>query len=161
MKLMLERKRLLRSNSNMSSAKDLLTKTQQEQIIRSIQQAEEGTAGEIRVHVEDSSGKEPLQRAEEVFLKLGMQKTSDRTGVLIYIAAKDHRFAIIGDKGIHQKVGSDFWEAEKELLAEYFSKGSYAEGLARVIGLIGEQLRQFFPQKQADKNELPDEISIK
>lgn len=145
----------------MLSAKNLLTKAQQEQLVKSIQQAEQGTSGEIRVHVEDSSNKEPLQRAEEVFLKLGMQKTKDRTGVLIYVAAKDHKLAIVGDEGIYKVVGKDFWEAEKELLIEHFSNGDYYEGLAKVINLIGEQLKQFFPQKPGDRNELSDEISIK
>ncbi len=145
----------------MPSAKDLFTQSQQEQIIQSIQQAEQGTTGEIRVHVEDSTRKDPLLRAEEVFLKLEMQKTNQRTGVLIYIAVKDHRLAIIGDKGIHEVVGNDFWEAEKEILLEHFSKGNYTEGLVRVIGLVGEQLKQFFPQKPGDQNELPDEVSFK
>lgn len=129
--------------------------------MQSIGQAEAGTAGEIRVHVENSTSKEPLQRAQEVFVMLGMHKTKDRTGVLIYIAVKDHKLAIVGDKAIHQVVGNDFWEMERDLLIEYFSKGSYADGLVKVIGLIGEQLKQFFPQKPGDKNELPDEISFK
>lgn len=113
------------------------------------------------MHIEDSTSKDPLLRAEEVFLKLGMQKTKERTAVLIYVAVKDHQLAIIGDKGIHDVVGNDFWEAEKEILLEYFRKGSYAEGLVRVIGLVGEQLKQFFPLKQGDENELPDELSVK
>ena len=144
----------------MPRAKDLLNKSQQEQIIKSIQEAEQGTAGEIRIHLEDSTSKDPLLRAEEVFVKLGMQKTKDRTGVLIYAAVKDHKLAIIGDKGIHEVVGNDFWEMEKDLLVEHFSKGTYTEGLVRVIGLIGEQLKQFFPAKRGDVNELPDEMSV-
>ncbi len=145
----------------MISAKDLLTKPQQDQLVKSIQQAEQGTSGEIRVHVEDSTGKEPLQRAEEVFLKLGMQKTKDRTGVLIYVAAKDHKLAVVGDEGINKVVGKDFWEAEKELLIEHFSRGDYYEGLLKVVGMVGEQLKQFFPKKPGDTNELPDEVSFK
>ena len=145
----------------MPSAKTLLTRQQQELIVKSIQQAEHGTSGEIRVHLEESTRKDPLLRAEEMFLKLGMQKTKDRTGVLIYAAVKDQKLAIIGDKGIHDVVGGDFWEMERDLLVEHFAKGNYADGLVKIIELIGEQLRQFFPQKPGDKNELPDEVSIK
>ncbi len=144
----------------MPSVADLLNKAQQEQIVKAIQQAESGTSGEIRVHFEDHTKKDALLRAEEVFLKLEMQKTKDRTGVLIYAAMKDHKLAIIGDKGIHDVVGSDFWEAERNLLVEYFSKGNYSEGLVKVIGLVGEQLKQFFPQKPGDKNELSNEMSF-
>ena len=145
----------------MPSAKDLLTKQQQDQVVQSIQQAEKGTSGEIRLYIEDSTRKDALLRAEEVFLKLGMGKTKDRTGVLIYVAVKDHKLAIIGDKGIHDVVGNDFWEAEKELLIEHFAKADYSEGLAKAIGLIGERLKKSFPIKPGDKNELPDEILFK
>ncbi|MDZ4844631.1 MAG: TPM domain-containing protein [Chitinophagales bacterium] len=145
----------------MSSATSLLNQSQQEQIVKAIQKAERGTSGEIRVHLEDHTSKDALLRAEEVFLKLKMQKTKLRTGALIYAAVKDRKLAIIGDKGIHDVVGSDFWEKERDLLVEYFSKGNYAEGLVKVIGLIGEQLQQFFPQQPGDKNELPNEVSFK
>lgn len=145
----------------MSSATSLFNQSQQEQIVKAIQKAERGTSGEIRVHLEDHTSKDALLRAEEVFLKLKMQKTKLRTGALIYAAVKDRKLAIIGDKGIHDVVGSDFWEKERDLLVEYFSKGNYAEGLVKVIGLIGEQLQQFFPQQPGDKNELPNEVSFK
>jgi len=144
----------------MPSAKNLLTKQQQEQIVKAIRMAEQGTAGEIRVHIEDSTKKDPMLRAEEVFLKLGMHQTKERTGVLIYVAVKDHQLAVIGDKGINDVVGKDFWEMERDLLVEHFTKGNYAEGLVKVIGLIGEQLKQFFPKKAGDINELPDEVSL-
>lgn len=145
----------------MPSAADLLTAAEQEQVVNAIQQAERCTAGEIRVHLEDRSRLDALLRAEEVFLKLQMQKTKLRTGVLIYAAVKDHKLAIIGDKGIHDVVGADFWETERDLLVEYFSKNNYAEGLIKVIGMIGGQLRQYFPQQPGDKNELPNEVSFK
>ena len=145
----------------MPRAKDLLNKSQQEQIVNAIRQAEEGTLGEIRLHLEDSTRQEPLPRAQEVFRMLKMEKTKGRTGVLIYSAVKDRKLAIIGDEGIHAVTGNDFWESERDLLIDYFSKENYAEGLVRVIGLIGEQLKQFFPAKRENANELPDDISVK
>lgn len=145
----------------MPSAADLLNKAEQEQIVKAIQQAESGTSGEIRVHLEDHAQIDALLRAEEVFLKLEMQKTKLRTGVLIYAAVKDHKLAIIGDKGIHDVVGANFWEKERDLLVEYFSKNKYAEGLVKVIELVGEQLHLYFPQQPGDKNELPNEVSFK
>jgi len=145
----------------MPSAKDLLTKQEQEQVVSSIQQAEQGTSGEIRLHIEETTQKDPLLRAEEVFLRLGMEKTKDRTGVLIYVAVKDHKLAIIGDKGIHEVVGIDFWEAEKQLLIEHFSKSDYTGGLVKAIGIIGERLKRSFQIKPEDENEMSNEISFK
>src|SRR5688572_27643747 len=134
----------------MPSAADLLNPSQQEQIVTAIQEAERETSGEIRVHLEDHTKTDALLRAEEVFLKLKMQETKDRTGVLIYAAVKDRKLAIIGDSGIHDVVGSDFWDKERDILVEYFSKGNYTEGLVKVINLVGEQLKQYFPQKPGD-----------
>ena len=144
----------------MPSAKDLLNESQQEQIVKAIEQAEKETSGEIRIHIEDSTAKDPLERAKEVFVKLGMHNTKDSTGVLIYAAVKDHKLAIVGDKGIHAVVGDDFWEKQKDTLIEHFSQRNYTEGLVKIIGMIGEQLKQSFPHRQDDKNELPDDVSF-
>ncbi len=144
----------------MPSAKDLLTTEQQEQVIKAIQQAEDLTSGEIRVHIEESTRRDGLLRAEEIFTKLGMHKTEDRNGILIYVAVKDHKLAIIGDKGINDLVGTNFWDDERDVMVEHFKKGEYAEGLIKAIGLIGIELKKYFPRKKQDANELPDEISF-
>lgn len=144
----------------MASATDILTTQQQEQIVQAIRDAELGTSGEIRVHLEDRTKLDALVRAQEVFAKLEMHNTKDRTAVLIYAAVKDHKLAILGDEGIHAVVGNDFWEKEKDLLIEHFSKESYGEGLVKAIALVGEQLKKHFPVKPGDTNELPNEVSF-
>ena len=63
---------------------------------------------------------DPLDRAAEIFLKLNMQNTKDRNGVLLYIAMKDHELALFGDEGIHQKVGAEYWKnAVKKMIAQF------------------------------------------
>jgi len=88
-----------------------------------------------------------------------MYETAERNAVLVYIAMKDRQLAVFGDEGIHQKVGSDFWNTEvKKMLAE-FKAQHYAEGLATIIEDIGEALAFHFPyDNKGDKNELPDDI---
>ncbi|GIV33820.1 MAG: hypothetical protein KatS3mg031_1355 [Chitinophagales bacterium] len=144
----------------MPAASDLFTPQEQDQIIQAIQKAESLTSGEIRIHVEDYCRHDPLLRAEEIFLKIGMHKTRARNGVLIYIAARDKKLAIVGDKGINDLVGSDFWNEEKQLLIEHFKNGKYAEGVIKVIGIIGEELKKYFPHQKSDTNELSDDISF-
>ncbi len=145
----------------MPEAKNLLTEPQQQKILDAIKAAEHHTSGEIRVHLENHAGKEVLLRAEEVFLELEMQKTKNRNAVLIYVAVKGHQLAIIGDKGINDLVGHDFWKAERDLLIEYFSKNNYTEGLTKAITLIGEQLKKHFPATDESRDELSNEISFK
>lgn len=101
----------------------------------------------------------PVERAEEVFQLFGMFNTKQRNGVLIYLAEKSHHFAIWGDAGIHERVGFQFWEHEKEIMQEHFRRDEAEEGICKAIYLIGARLREHFPaDENHDDNELPDEI---
>lgn len=100
-----------------------------------------------------------MDRAAEVFGGLHMEKTAGRNGVLVYVALKDRQLALFGDKGIHEKVGSEFWNERVKNILGHFNKADYAGGLARMITEIGEALQRHFPfDKGTDKNELPDDI---
>ncbi|NTU95434.1 MAG: TPM domain-containing protein, partial [Bacteroidales bacterium] len=87
-------------------------------------------------------------------------KTRERNGVLIYIAHKSKKFAIIGDSGINAVVPPDFWNEVKESLGEYLRKGEVAQGLSVAIGMAGDNLKKFFPYKSDDTNEQSNEISF-
>src|ERR1700754_2408203 len=142
------------------SRKPLLNPAEQKQIVAAIQAAEQRTSGEIRVFVESRCRfVDPLDRATEIFAGLKMQETAARNAVLVYVALKDRQLAILGDKGIHEKVGTAFWNENVKLILAHFNKANYSEGIARVVTKIGEALYQHFPyDKGTDKNELPDDI---
>ncbi len=141
-------------------AKDFFTKEQKTLIVNSIKQAELNTSGEVRVHIEDRCKIDVLDRASTVFAKLKMHETKLRNGVLFYLAVKDRKFAILGDRGINAKVHENFWNEIKDLMADKFSQGKFAEGLAEGIIKAGEQLKNYFPYQSDDVNELDDEISF-
>lgn len=137
-----------------------LRKEEQQAIVESIKKAELRTSGEIRVHIEPKcKGGNPLHRAVEVFGQLNMHATRERNGVLIYIAYASRQFAIIGDKGINERVPANFWEGEKTILASFLKEGKAAEGLCRVIAQVGENLSVYFPHQDDDINEQSDDIS--
>ena len=139
---------------------DFLTKPEQQQIVQAIENAELNTSGEIRVHIESLCKGDPVARAVKVFEALKMHKTEQRNAVLIYIAHKSHKFAIIGDSGINEKVPDDFWDSEKELLLNHLKEGNPCEGLVSIINLAGEKLKEFFPYQTDDINEHSNEISF-
>ena len=143
----------------MSETNDFLTSTDEEAIIAAIQQAEKNTSGEIRVHIEKHSEKPPLERAQEVFFELGMDKTAARNGVLFYVGIDDHTFAIIGDEGIDKVVEDDFWDCTKDTVIDHFKQDRFSQGLAEGILKAGERLKTYFPYDNDDTNELPDTIS--
>ncbi|MGA8855432.1 MAG: TPM domain-containing protein [Christiangramia sp.] len=137
-----------------------LTKKEEEEIVEAIRQAERTTSGEIRVHLEPSTGElDIFERSMEVFHALKMDNTKQDNGVLIYVAVEDRNFVIYGDKGINDVVADDFWESTKELIVSHFKKGEFKDGLVAGILKAGEQLQKHFPWDEDDTNELSDQIS--
>ena len=144
----------------MPNAKNFFTKEQQEDIRQAIMNAELDTSGEIRVHIENTCTGDALDRALAVFTKLGMEKTVSRNGVLIYLAVKNRKFAIIGDTAIHQFVTESFWDSVRNKMMDHFRENQFTEGLIEAITETGKKLKTHFPYKTDDKNELSDEISF-
>lgn len=138
---------------------EFLTADDESQIIKAIAQAEQNTSGEIRVHIENHTEKPPLERAQEVFHSLGMDRTTVRNGVLFYVGVSDHTFAIIGDEGIDKVVENDFWDCTKDLVISHFKNKQFKEGLVAGILRAGERLQQYFPFRKNDTNELSNDIS--
>lgn len=143
------------------NSKNFFTKEEQETIVNAIKTAELNTSGEIRVHIENYCFGNSTIKAGKVFKKLGMDNTKDRNGILIYIAAVSRKIAIVGDKGIHEKLGSEYWDKIVNGILESFRNNTKGEGLAKGIVDCGEQLKKHFPYQSDDKNELNDSISFK
>ena len=133
---------------------------EEEQLLEAIRKAEQRTSGEVRLFIESKCKYvDPTDRAKELFIKLGMDKTKDRNATLIYVAVKDRQAAILGDAGIHEKVGAQYWQDEITKMLLHFRKEKLAEGICQVITDLGEALHYYFPyDRGTDKNELPDEI---
>ena len=142
------------------SPEKAFTQQQKDAMVAAIKQAEKDTSGEIRVHIENHSKIDVLDRAADVFARLNMHKTAQRNGVLIYVALLDHKSAILGDAGINAKVPSDFWDSIMKNMIGKFKEGTITEGICEAVVTAGEQLKAYFPYQADDVNELPDEISF-
>jgi uncharacterized membrane protein len=142
------------------TAKNFFTAEQQEDILQAIRDAELDTSGEIRLHIETKCKGEVLDCAAYIFKKLGMHKTQQRNGVLIYLSIENRTFAVIGDAGINAVVPDNFWESTKQLMINHFREGRFTEGLIEGIAQAGLQLKKHFPYQTSDVNELPDELSF-
>lgn len=144
----------------MPTARNFFNEEQQEDLRLAIMNAELDTSGEIRVHIENTCPGEVMDRALVIFHKLGMEKTDNRNGVLIYLAVKNRKFAIIGDEGIHNIVTESYWDGIKNKMLEHFRENRFTEGLAEAITETGKQLKKYFPYKTNDENELSDDVSF-
>lgn len=127
--------------------------------------AEEKTAGEVRVSI---FSKRPRKLknlslkevAQAEFFRLGMDKTRDKTGILLLIILAERKFQILADRGIDAKVEQQTWDELADTLSEYFKNGKYLEGVQHCVRRMGAILTQHFPIKSDDTNELSNEVSV-
>lgn len=143
----------------MALARNFFNQHEQQLLVKAIEQAELNTSGEIRLHLANFCFGDEVKAAGKVFTKLKMQNTKERNGVLIFIATVSRKIAVIGDEGIHQKLGDVFWQKIVEQLILQFKENKKAEALADCIIECGSQLGKFFPRQSDDKNELTNNIS--
>ncbi len=127
-------------------------------LVEAIRAAEKKTSGEIRVFITRKPVEAPVEAAQAHFLRLGMNKTRDRNAVLIFVAPRSHKFAVIGDIGVHTRCGDDFWQQMAAEISGHFRGQNFNQGLLHAIRKAGELLAQHFPPKPDDRNELPDEV---
>jgi uncharacterized membrane protein len=139
--------------------KEFLNKLEHDLIVAAIRDAESKTSGQIRVFIQ--RGKldgDPLTIATKKFNKLGMHKTPERNAVLIFVAPRAHKFAIVGDKAIHQKCGDELWQRLVERMREHFRNEKFSHALVEAIEEAGKALTSHFP-KRSTSSSLPDEIA--
>ena len=129
-------------------------------LVEVIKMAENQSTGEIRLHIDSSAEKENTEVAFEVFQRLEMYKTKDRNAVLFHVNFNQRYLAIIGDEGIHQKVCQSFWDKIHSEVITQFVQGKYFFGLKEAIFKTGKELKKYFPVKEENPNELPDEITF-
>ena len=134
-------------------------------ISNKIKEMEKNTAGEICVSIKERRSflqkkKTLRQLAEEEFYRLGIAKTRDDTGILIFIILEDRQFYILADKGINEKVQPDTWNSIKDSMQEKFLQGEFCKGILLGIEEVGKKLSVHFPIKPDDTNELSNRVII-
>ena len=132
-----------------------------DRVKEAIRQCELKTSGEIAVSVAPLFWGNVEKAARKTFERMGMTNTRLRSGVLIFLVPSRRRFAVLGDSGIHEKVGQGFWDDVARHLTEHFRNDDFTSGLVQCIEEIGEQLAAHFPYEPSmDKNELPNEVDF-
>lgn len=139
--------------------KEFLSKLGHDQIVEALREAEAKTSGEIRVFIQRGELTiDPLIVAQKKFQRLGMHKTRERNAVLIFVAPRAHKFAVVGDKAVHEKCGEEFWQRVVDGMRVHFQSEKFSDALTEAINEVGKVLALHFPRTSANANELPDEI---
>jgi uncharacterized membrane protein len=138
---------------------NFLRRLDHNRVTQAIKKAEGRTSGQIRVFIQRGKFEDDaLLRAERRFLQLGMQKTRDRNAVLIFVAPRAHKYAVVGDVGVHEKCGKEFWTKLVGDMQAHFKNEDFNRAITLAINEVGKLLAAHFPRTGDTINELPDEI---
>ena len=138
--------------------REFFSNVDHDKIVAAIADAEKHTSGEIRVYVSHRNVQDVRHAAGHQFIKLGMDKTKHRNGVLIFVAPGSRNFAILGDTAVHAKCGEAFWEQVTAEMRQHFQKGEFTAGLVHAIHAAGKLLAEHFPPQGPGTNELPNSV---
>jgi uncharacterized membrane protein len=138
--------------------KEFLHKLEDDRIVRAIAAAEATTSGEIRVFIQRGEVADPVVAAREQFERLGMTRTRERNGILIFVAPRAQKFAVIGDQGVHEKCGDLFWQTLTLAMRTHFQAQNFTDAVVHAIQETGQLLAQHFPRRPDDRNELPNTV---
>jgi uncharacterized membrane protein len=127
--------------------KKLIQQLPHDALVAAIREAELKTSGQIRVLISHKSVDDPVAAAQKEFIRLGLNKSPEQNGVLIFVAPRTHKFAVIGDAGVHEKCGDVFWQELAKAMAEYFRKSEFTEGIVHGVSKAGELLAKHFPRQ--------------
>src|SRR5215470_16903500 len=119
--------------------REFLSKLEHDRLVHAIREAESKTSGEIRVFIQRGKlNVDPLIAAQKKFHRLRMHKTRERNAVLIFVAPRAHKFAVVGDKAIHEKCGEKFWQQIVDQMRAHFRAEKFNRALVEAIEEIGK-----------------------
>ena len=137
---------------------DFLRELDNDRIVQAIAAAELLTSGEIRVFIRRGDVDDVFAEARRQFAALGMTGTRERNGVLVFVAPRSQKFAVIGDEGIHQRCGAAFWENLVAAMQTFFKGNNFTDAVVHAIERTGELLAAEFPRSPEDRDELPNAV---
>ncbi|MFY3744465.1 TPM domain-containing protein [Anaeromyxobacter sp. Red801] len=100
-------------------------------------------------------------RAVRAFHENGLHRTAEGTGVLVFASLFEREAVILGDRGIHEKMGDAGWDRAVAALVAGMRAGEPGRGFVEAIAQCGARLAEHFPRDPAARpppNELEDAI---
>ncbi|PSJ36752.1 hypothetical protein C7I55_25285 [Sphingomonas deserti] len=98
------------------------------------------------------------RRALELFRVAAEQRTTGRTGVLLYLSLLEHRAELIADQAIHSRVEPEVWGDAMTALIDKVRAGEPGAGMVAAVEQIGIVLAAHLPPSHDNPNELPDRL---
>lgn len=117
------------------------------------------TSGLKRLFISDREINEEVEEAAVTsFFREGLYRTRDETGILIFISVFERRVWVLADRGINEKVKQGQWDEIVNMIVEGIKTNSQAEAVSKAVDEMGRILKEHFPIKSDDTNELKNLI---
>ena len=97
-------------------------------------------------------------RALQAFRMGAEQRTTGRTGILIYLSMREHRAEVLADAAIASQVEPEIWADALAAMLVHVRRGDVASGMCAAVEKVGAVLAVHVPRQDDDVNELPDRL---
>ena len=92
------------------------------------------------------------------FYSNGLYQTREANGVVIYLSFLERSVVVLGDRGIHEKMGNLQWEEVRNAIIRGIRQGKAKDGICRAVEICGRTLAEHFPRCPDDVDELPNHV---
>ena len=119
------------------SRRRLLKRLDVARVEEAIRAAEKRTSGELCVSIAPAFWGDVRKTAEQAFVRMGIAKTKQRNGVLFFVVPTRRQFTVLGDAGIHEKVGQQFWDGLTAQMTQSFHEDDFTGEIEQVLSHDG------------------------
>ncbi len=96
--------------------------------------------------------------AHEQFHLLGIHRTRNHSGVLLYVSIAERYVQILADEGVHAHVGEARWQAVVDQFIAEVRAGRATDGFIAALTGISDAMAAHYPREADDINELPNRL---
>jgi uncharacterized membrane protein len=123
-----------------------VTRADRARVCEALTRAQGGTSARIGVRIIPDAEIDAYQRAVKEFETAGLHMHEHRNAALILVAPNARRYAVIGDRASHERVGESFWKDAVAKMQPHFIRGDIPAALIDGIDFVGRALHEHFPQ---------------
>jgi uncharacterized membrane protein len=128
-----------------------------DRVREAVRAAERRTSAELVVSIAPFFLGRTWQAARRAFARLGIARTRQRNGVLVFVVPARRKVIVLADEGAHARVDGGVWQDVATRIAAAFARGQGTEGLVDGLDRLAGALADPFPHEHGDVNELPDQ----
>jgi putative membrane protein len=96
--------------------------------------------------------------ALKAFQELGIEKTRDRTGLLVFVSLLEREVLLVPDEGIQVELLSNAYRSAEQYMRQAVEKRDL-DGFLEALRALGPSLAELFPRLEGDENELCDHVA--